>query len=152
MVRGAGSLSCLALMIVGGWLVGLFPPQATPFLVAVVAGLDDCPRYSALSPAPEPRAAGDEGAARRTPIDRPFLLALTIAAATLAGRSCRSTPSAPSGFRALGFDNTTIGLLWAVSVVAEIAFFMLISRRLGGSDDAYRFLIAARPSRCCAGP
>lgn len=141
-VRGAGSLSCLALMIVGGWLVGLFPPQATPFLVAVVAGLT-IPALLALSPAPEPRAAGDEGAARRTPIDRPFLLALTIAAATLVQTSHADIYAFGSiGFRALGFDNTTIGLLWAVSVVAEIAFFMLISRRLGGSDNAYRFLIA----------
>lgn len=141
-VRGAGSLSCLALMIIGGWLVGLFPPQATPFLVAAVMGCA-IPALIALSPPAEAPARVGDREERAPKIERPLLLALVIATAMIVQASHADIYAFGSiGFRTLGFDNRTIGLLWAVSVVAEIAFFMLIGRRLGGADSAFRFLIA----------
>lgn len=43
---------------------------------------------------------------------------------------------------ALGYDKTAVGLLWAVSVLAEIAFFALAGRHFGRVDP-YRWLLWA---------
>lgn len=44
--------------------------------------------------------------------------------------------------RQLGYDKPAVGLLWAVSVAGEIAFFALAGRHFGRLDD-YRWLVLA---------
>jgi len=139
-VRGAGSVSVLVLMAVGGWLVGLFPPDAMMFIIAGVMALAAA-GVIALAPK-DARASDGDVVAAREKIARPRVVALVVLAAALIQASHAVVYTFGSiAFRAQGHSDFMIGLLWAVGVATEIAFF-LASNRFGGASRAYGLLIA----------
>lgn len=139
-IRGFGSVGVLALMAVGGWLVGPFAPQDIVFVIAasmaaVTLGI------VALSP----RSKGAGGAAQTTKpekIARPGLVAIVVLGAALIQSSHAMVYTFGSiAFRAAGYSDVMIGLLWAIGVATEIIFFVVAGRRFGGANAAYLFLM-----------
>jgi MFS transporter, PPP family, 3-phenylpropionic acid transporter len=140
LIRGIGSGGVLGLMVVGGWLVGLFPPDDMIFVIAAVIGATLL-GILALSPRTPP-AVGGAAAIPREKIARPGLVALVVLGAALIQASHAMIYTFGSiAFRAQGYSDVVIGLLWAIGVATEVAFFVLMSRRLGGANGAYLFLI-----------
>ena len=140
LIRGIGSGGVLFLMIVGGWLVGLFAPDDMIFVIAAVIGATLI-GILALSPR-APAAAGLAPKILREKIARPALVAIVVLGAALIQASHAMIYTFGSiAFRAQGYSDIAIGLLWAVGVATEVAFFVLASRRLGGANGAYVFLI-----------
>lgn len=139
-VRGAGSLSVLALMAVGGWFVGLFPPDA---MIFVIAGVMALATVGVILLAPKDTRATDGATAPlREKIARPRVVALVVMAAALIQASHAVVYTFGSiAFRAQGHGDFAIGLLWAIGVATEIAFFVG-SNRFGGARRAYGLLIA----------
>ena len=140
LVRGAGSVSVLALMMAGGWFVGLFPRDTMIFIISGVMALATAGVF-ALAPK-DSRAAGAGGAIKLERIARPRVVVLVVFAAGLIQASHAVVYTFGSiAFRAQGHSDLMIGLLWAVGVATEIAFF-LASNRFGGASRAYGLLIA----------
>lgn len=139
-VRGAGSVSVLALMVFGGWFVGLFPPEAMIFVVSGVMAITTAGVFL-LAPADQRIKAGD-AAQILEKVARPRAVALVVVAGALIQSSHAVVYTFGSiAFRAQGHSDFMIGLLWAVGVATEIAFF-LASNRFGGARRAYAMLIA----------
>ena len=140
LVRGAGSLSVLVLMVAGGWIVGLFPPDTMIFVICAVMALTTAGVF--LLVPPDLRAkAGDERPTLES-IARPRAVVLVVLSGALIQSSHAVVYTFGSiAFRAQGHSDFMIGLLWAVGVATEIAFF-LASNRFGGASRAYAMLIA----------
>jgi PPP family 3-phenylpropionic acid transporter len=139
LVRGAGSLSVLALMIAGGWIVSALPASATPWLLGAVA-LAIAPATLWLAPKENLRLTNN-GASKPPPVARPWLLGLTIALAALIQASHGMLYAFGSiAFKKLGYGDGVIGLLWATSVGAEVAFFMVAAKKFGAAKRAYAFM------------
>ena len=138
-VRGAGSVGVLVLMVFGGWLVGLFAAVDMIFVIAAVVGAT-LVGILALSPRGVPSAVAPPKISREK-IARPGVVALVVFGASLVQASHAMVYTFGSiAFRAQGYDDVVIGLLWAAGVAAEILFFVIASRRLGGANGAYLFL------------
>lgn len=139
-VRGAGSVSVLVLMAAGGWFVGLFPPGA---MIYVIAGVMALASVGVVLLAPRDARAGGAGAVQmRETIARPRVVVLVVLAGALIQASHAVVYTFGSiAFRAQGHSDFVIGLLWAIGVATEIAFF-LASNRFGGASRAYGLLIA----------
>lgn len=139
-VRGAGSVSVLVLMAAGGWFVGLFPPAAMIYAIAGVMALASA-GVVLLAPQ-DARAHGAGAASMREKIARPRVVVLVVLAGALIQASHAVVYTFGSiAFRAQGHSDFVIGLLWAIGVATEIAFF-LASNRFGGASRAYGLLIA----------
>ena len=139
-VRGAGSVSVLVLMAAGGWFVGLFPPESMIYAIAGVMALTS---VGVVLLAPRDARAGGTGAAQmREKVARPRVVLLVVLAGALIQASHAVVYTFGSiAFRAQGHSDFMIGLLWAIGVATEIAFF-LASNRFGGASRAYGLLIA----------
>ena len=139
-VRGAGSVSVLLLMVVGGWFVGLFPPTSMIFVISGVMALAAAGVFL-LAP-PDARASEDSGPVKIEKVARPRVVILVVLAAALIQASHAVVYTFGSiAFRAQGHSDVMIGLLWAVGVATEIAFFFF-STRFGGARRAYAMLIS----------
>ena len=139
-VRGFGSLGVLVLMTCGGLLVGLFPPGNMIFVIAAVIAAT---LVGILLLAPR-SATAPAGAAHgpREKIERPRLVALVVLGSSIIQASHAMVYSFGSiAFRAQGYGDVAIGLLWAAGVAAEILFFVVAARRFGGANAAYLFLM-----------
>ncbi|HMN73059.1 MAG TPA: MFS transporter [Rhodoblastus sp.] len=139
-VRGAGSLSVLVLMVVGGWFVGLVPPDTMIFVISAVMALAAA---GVVLLAPRDARAADSGGVRKLEkIAQPRLVALVVLGGALVQASHAVVYAFGSiAFRAQGHSDFMIGLLWAVGVATEIAFFFA-SNRFGGANRAYGLLVA----------
>ena len=140
LVRGVGSGGVLALMMVGGWLMAPFAQQDMIFVVAaVLAGVT----IGIVVLSPRTKAQKGE-AARVAPerIARPGLVFVVgLGAALIQASHAMVYTFGSIAFRAQGYGDVMIGLLWAIGVATEIAFFVLASRSLGGAKGAYLFLL-----------
>ncbi|MFE1598694.1 MFS transporter [Methylobacterium sp. ID0610] len=138
-IRLGGSLGFLAASLAGGWLLGLVGERAG--VTAFLAGLG---LVSATGSALLATGAGGERPPERRPaagIRLPAALRLAIAA----GASIQASHAAVYAFgsihwAALGLSAPMIGTAWAVGVVAEIAFFALVSRIPPLRDAPFRLL------------
>lgn len=139
-VRGAGSVSVLALMAFGGWFVGLFPPQSMIFVITAVMALASAGVFLL---APPDARAGEGGAAYiAEKIARPRVVVCVVLGAAIIQASHAVVYTFGSiAFRAQGHSDFMIGLLWAVGVATEIVFFFA-SNRFGGARRAYAMLLA----------
>ncbi|MFT4097991.1 MAG: MFS transporter [Rhodoblastus sp.] len=138
-VRGAGSASVLVLMVVGGWFVGLVPPASMIFVISAVMALAAAGVFL-LAPADAPVADGG-GVRALEKIAQPHLVVLVVLGGAIVQASHAVVYTFGSiAFRAQGHSDFTIGLLWAVGVATEIAFFVA-SNRLGGASRAYTLLV-----------
>lgn len=133
-IRVWGSITFLATSLAGGYVLALLPPDGILWslvalgLAAVVLSARAAGRRSA--PEPEPAAAA---ARPRLRFDLPRPLLVVIAACALV----QASHAAVYGFgsihwRSLGFSGPTIGGLWAIGVVAEIALFVGLGGLVGG--------------------
>ncbi|MCB1546188.1 MAG: MFS transporter [Methylobacteriaceae bacterium] len=139
-VRGAGSVSVLLLMMAGGWFVGLFPPDTMIFVISGVMALAAAGVFL-LAPK-DSRANGDGATVKLEKIARPRVVIFVVLGGALIQASHAVVYTFGSiAFRAQGHSDLMIGLLWAVGVATEIAFF-LASNRFGGASRAYGLLIA----------
>lgn len=120
-IRLWGSLTFIIASSAGGWLIARSSPDSTVLLLMLglgLAGLAAC-----WLPSGRWEARGLDRAALRSLIaDRKFL-GFIVAAALL-----QSSHAVYYGFgsiywRSIDFDEVTIGALWALGVIAEIAFF-----------------------------
>ncbi|MFC3126527.1 MFS transporter [Pseudoroseomonas globiformis] len=137
-VRAAGSILYMAMAVVTGWLAGRFGLGILPWLVAVALGA------ALLSILVLPRAP--DRAARRG-VRGGVLAALRLpgfARLLLLSGLIQSSHAAYYAFSsihwgAVGHAPATIGLLWGLGVVGEIALFLFgqpVIRRLGPAGMA----------------
>lgn len=139
-IRIWGSVSFMATAALGGWAIDHFRAQIIlPLVLATLVGLVAAglalPRRRV-----ETRRPWSWSAAGRLALDRRFLIFV------IAAGSAQASHSVFYGFgtiawRKIGFDDTVIGLLWTLGVVAEIVLFWLAGR-LGRFGSA-TFLLAA---------
>jgi MFS transporter, PPP family, 3-phenylpropionic acid transporter len=139
-IRGFGSVSVLMLMASGGWIVGLFQPSSMIFAMAMTLGVA-IPAILLLAPRSATRPLSPTPVVREK-IARPGLVALVVLATSLiqAGHAILYTFGSIA-FRAQGYGDGMIGLLWAIGVATEIVLFVFASRSLGGAARAYAFLV-----------
>lgn len=123
-VRVWGSISCLLMHLLGGWLLARHGAGIVPVALAASAGLASLAALAAPPPPGQPHrsaALDDAGQAR---FSAPFWLAV-------AGIACVNATHAPLyGFgslhwRQLGFSDSLIGMFWALGVAAEIGLFLV---------------------------
>jgi PPP family 3-phenylpropionic acid transporter len=134
-----GSLSFIAASFVGGWVVARLGGASAIWLVAAGSALTVAATHGLARPVSEGRTK-----AVRTPRlsirdaagllrSRTFLLFLTGAGLTQASHAAFYT-FGTLHWRALGLSTAWSGMLWAVSIVAEIALFAFsaaVVRRIG---------------------
>jgi len=133
-IRIWGSLSFMAAAAAGGWAIDLFRADIVlPLVLATLAVL--VLACAALPPRrAQTRRPWSWRAAGRLALDPRFLVFVVAAG------SAQASHGVFYGFgtiawRRLGFDDTAIGLLWTIGVVAEIALFWVAGRlgRFGGA-------------------
>jgi MFS transporter, PPP family, 3-phenylpropionic acid transporter len=134
-----GSLSFIAASFVGGWVVARLGGASAIWLVAAGAALTVAATHGVARPPSEERskavrpprlALGDAAGLLRS---RAFLLFLAGAGLTQASHAAFYT-FGTLHWRALGLSTAWSGMLWAVSIVAEIALFAYsaaVVRRIG---------------------
>jgi PPP family 3-phenylpropionic acid transporter len=134
-----GSLSFIAASFVGGWVVARLGGASAIWLVAAGAALTVAATHGLARPASEERSKavrpprlslGDAAGLLRSPA---FLLVLAGAGLTQASHAAFYT-FGTLHWRALGLSTAWSGMLWAVSIVAEIALFAYsaaVVRRIG---------------------
>lgn len=140
-VRSYGSASVLILMLAGGALAAVTPPDA---LIAIIAGSSAAavgaiaffmPRERGSGVA-DPRPVATAGGTNRG------LLALVIAGGAAVQASHAMVYTFGSiGWRQAGYGDAAIGALWAAGVATEVAFFAFANRLARGRDLSFVFLI-----------
>lgn len=125
--RAAGSASFMMISAIGGQIVGLFGTVIVPFLLAggfITAALVARGLPEPVNPAPAGRrfVGGLAGAVAVLRIPE-FRLTL-LASALVQGSHAAFYSFAPLHWRSFGIADGTIGLLIAIGIVAEVAFFM----------------------------
>ncbi len=120
-VRSIGSIAYMAASAGTGWLLSLTGSWLVPWLLAGTYGsaavITPLLPEASRTPAP-PRAL----AALRLLANRPFRL-IVLASALIQGAHAAYYGFAPLFWRAQGFSDSTIGLLIAEGIVAEVALF-----------------------------
>ncbi len=135
-----GSLTFIAASFIGGWAVERWGPAAGIWAIAAGAALTVIAAHLLPQPVPEtdqtaakprPRLRlADIGALMRT---REMLAFLVAAGAVQSAHAVLYT-FGTLHWRAQGIGSTTIGLLWAIGVIAEIVLFLYsgaVMKRLG---------------------
>lgn len=138
-VRIWGSVAFIAAAALGGWAIDHFRtaivlPLALAALAALVAATVFLPRRRARAARPWSWAA-----ASRLAVDRRFLAFVAAAGAAQASHSV-FYGFGTIAWRRIGFDDTVIGGLWTIGVLAEIVLFW-VAGRLGRFGSA-PFLLA----------
>lgn len=141
-VRGWGSVSILAFLAASGPIVGRLASEDIIWLLTGVAA------FAALASLGSLIGLRGRGAAPKkrlvsTPIARPALVMLVIAAATL----IQCSHSLVNAFGALhwkaqGHSETFVSFAWVAALVTEVAVFLTAGRWFGGGTKAASFLIA----------
>ena len=132
-----GSVSFLVMSIASGLMVSRLGVGVVPFMLCACCLLAAAVAWAA----PEQRSTSSVRkatlAAVRTDPERMRLLWLAIIASALINASHATLYGfATLHWRNLGIDSTMIGLLWASSVVAEVAMFWWFGRRATASPSA----------------
>jgi MFS transporter, PPP family, 3-phenylpropionic acid transporter len=135
-----GSLSFIAASFVGGWVVARLGGASAIWLVAAGAALTVAATHGLARPVSEGRSKAATGRPRLSMRDaarllrsRAFLLLLMGAGLTQASHAAFYT-FGTLHWRALGLSTVWSGMLWAVSIVAEVALFAYsaaVVRRIG---------------------
>lgn len=130
-LRISGSLAFLATSVGMGYVLEVAPIDAVVYAL-VAASLASALVALATPPRLEERLAQDP----RAPGPKlPAALLLAIAAAGLVQASHAGVYAFGSiHWKSLGFSGSTVGWLWAVGVVAEIALFWFVGRSVGRSS------------------
>ncbi len=132
-----GSVSFLVMSIVSGLMVSRLGVGVVPFMLCGCCLLAAAVAWAA----PEKRSGSSVRKATlegiKTDPERLKLLWLAIIASALINASHATLYGfATLHWRNLGIDSTMIGLLWASSVVAEVAMFWWFGRRAAASPTA----------------
>ena len=140
-IRIWGSLAFIAAAAAGGWAIDHFRtavilPMALAALVALVAAAAFLPRRRARAGRP-----WSWSAAARLVADRRFLAFVAAAGAAQASHSV-FYGFGTIAWRKIGFDDTVIGGLWTIGVLAEIVLFW-VAGRLGRFGSAPVLLTVA---------
>jgi len=142
-VRVFGSISALAMMLLSGAVVLVFPGQriiwalALIALVPAIAGLLVTLRGRPLRLVKMQTGLGLMADHKELP-----LALLVIASAALAQASHAEIYSFGTlHWRAIGLPASFIGLVWAAGVACECLFFFTAGRLLGGERNAASFLV-----------
>src|SRR5262245_49958515 len=124
-----GSLSFIAASFVGGWVVARLGAASAIWLVAVGAALTVAATHGLAWPVSEGRARAATGPPRLSIGDaagllrsRYFLLFLLAAGLAQASHAAFYT-FGTLHWHALGLSTAWSGMLWAISIVAEVALF-----------------------------
>ncbi|ATQ69221.1 MULTISPECIES: MFS transporter [Methylosinus] len=139
-VRGWGSVSILIFLAASGPIAGALPGEDIIWLLAGVGALSCLWSLAALIGL---RHAAPICALRRNPpVERPGLVILLIAAATL----IQSSHSMVNAFGALhwkqmGHSDTFVAFAWVVALATEVAAFLMAGRWFGGEARAVSFLM-----------
>ncbi|MEQ9334590.1 MFS transporter [Thalassobaculum sp.] len=140
-IRIWGSVAFIAAAAAGGWAIDHFRtavvlPMALAALVALVAAAAFLPRRRARAGRP-----WSWSAAARLVADRRFLAFVAAAGAAQASHSV-FYGFGTIAWRKIGFDDTVIGGLWTIGVLAEIVLFW-VAGRLGRFGSAPVLLAVA---------
>ena len=140
-IRVWGSASVFFTMLAAGWIVGLLPTQGVAWLMAAAAL---APVWPALSLAR--RSAGNRHEERQQASASPTrfgpLALLVVSAGTVQASHAMYYSFSSLHWRAQGLSDGFIGTAWALGVGAEILFFVVAGRWLGGESQAKPFLVA----------
>ncbi|MDX5361350.1 MAG: MFS transporter [Alphaproteobacteria bacterium] len=133
-MRAVGSAAFILAAIGCGWTVGMAGPEAVIWWMVITAALAAAGSLIATEPRPQPRGEGEAEPKRARLSDagrllrsRPFLMLALGGGLIQAGHAVYYAFSALH-WRRLGYDETTIGLLWGVGVVAEVLLFAFAGR------------------------
>jgi PPP family 3-phenylpropionic acid transporter len=129
-VRGAGSAAFIAGTIVSGHAVARMGLVAVPLLhAALLAATALAARVAPRLAAPQPSAAAEGAIGRRAVAEllriAPFRRVVLVAALILGSHAFHDS-FAVIRWRAAGIDPGTAGLLWSVSVAAEVVVFLVV--------------------------
>ncbi len=132
-----GSVSFLAMSILSGFAVAHLGMGAVPFMLCACCIAAAAVAWAAPERRPERTVRKAALTAVKTPPARMKLLWLAIIASALINASHAALYGfATLHWRSLGIGSGTIGLLWASSVVAEVAIFWWCGRRAASSPSA----------------
>ena len=139
-IRSFGSASVLVLMLASGAIAAVTPPQAIIWIIAGAAALATLAVFLLM-----PRAditVGDAGDAMTEAPTRRGAIALVIFSGSAIQASHAMVYAFGSiGWRAEGFGDFAIGLLWATGVATEVAFLAFAHRLSRGRSLSLVFLI-----------
>ncbi len=137
-VRAVGSFTFLAMTYLGGHLIGAVGIEWLAWMIVAIVGVQvisflPMPRLKSEIGAPK-RAIGpavsktlkEAGLLMRQPV---FLLFLVAVGAAQAAHSVYYAMGSLN-FQRLGYASDTIGLLWSLGVLVEVALFLLAPRYL----------------------
>jgi PPP family 3-phenylpropionic acid transporter len=151
-VRSWGSASFIAANVTAGYLLDLIRPADLIWLV--VAAMAVCAAVAwALPPLASPPASAGTVTARTGVLLRsPAFIAVAIAASLIQGSHALYYGFSTIDWQAAGFGGGTIGLLWALGVLAEIALFALSARLPAALSPGVLIVIGAAGAlvRWCA--
>lgn len=140
-VRAAGSVAFMAAAVLAGWLVGLWGHGAVPVMIgaAMLATL----AATLLMPRPAAVPARQAGGGFRATLRLPGFARLLLLSGLI-----QSSHAAYYGFGSIhwgsmGHAPATIGLLWALGVVGEVALFLLARPLLARVGPRGMALLAA---------
>ncbi|MGL4440243.1 MAG: MFS transporter [Bosea sp. (in: a-proteobacteria)] len=142
-IRLWGSVAFLIVSVASGFAVSRLGITSVPVMLAACSFAAMLVALVAPADAREKRSAVDDGPAPQETGLRARLLWLVIIASALINAS----HAALYGFgtlywRAIGIDDTIIGMLWASAVVAEIAMFWWFGRKASASWNAALLFLA----------
>jgi PPP family 3-phenylpropionic acid transporter len=140
-IRIWGSVAFIAAAGLGGWAIDVFRTEAVlPMALAALAALV---LAAALMPRRKARAARSWSwlAVGRLVADRRFVT-FVIAAGAAQASHCVFYGFGTIAWRRIGFDDTVIGMLWTIGVLAEIVLFW-VAGRLGRFGSAPVLLAVA---------
>ena len=128
-VRSWGSAAFIIGTIGGGLLLDVFAPQDLIWLVVAALGLNAA-AAGMLSPLHDERSGpkGERARAKLLLRNRSFL-AIAVAAAMIQASHAVYYGFSALQWKAAGLSGATIGILWAIGVIAEIVLFAVSARR-----------------------
>ena len=133
LVRGACSAAFIAGSIASGQIVARLGLLAVPWMHALLLAATALAarRAPRLAPAPAPpAAAGTRGSSAAELLRLPTFRRVVLVAALILGSHGFHDSFAMIRWRAAGIGAGTAGLLWSLSVAAEVVVFLLIGRPL----------------------
>jgi PPP family 3-phenylpropionic acid transporter len=124
-VRLWGSVAFIAANLSGGVLLNILAPG---HLIWLIVAANSALAVAAMLLPRMPRAIAPRGSASHSHLRQPAFLAVAAAASLIQASHAVYYGFSTLDWSAKGFDGVTIGVLWALGVVAEIVLFALASR------------------------